>query len=50
MNAAFVEAYVEMLRAKDEGVDNVAPRASAIIISTSFRQWAENDLKPALRR
>ncbi len=50
MNAAFVEAYVEMLRAKDEGMDNVAPRASAIIGSTSFRQWAENDLKPALCR
>ena len=49
MNAAFVEAYVEMLRAKDEGMDNVAPRASAIIGSTSFRQWAEKDLKRALR-
>ncbi len=48
MNAVFVKAYVEMLRAKDEGMDNVAPRASAIIGLISFRQWVEEDLKPAL--
>lgn len=50
MNAAFVEARVEMLRAKDEGLDNVAPRAFAIIGPTSFRRWAEDDRRPALRR
>lgn len=48
MNGAFVQAYVDMLRAKDVGMDNVAPRASAIIGPTSFRQWAEEELKPAM--
>ncbi len=48
MNPAFVQAYVDMLRAKDEGMDNVAPRASAIIGPTSFRRWAEDELKAAV--
>ncbi len=48
MNGAFVEAYVDMLRAKNEGMDNEAPRASAIIGPTSFRQWAEEELKPVV--
>ena len=47
-NAVFVQAYIDMLRAKDEGMDNEAPRASAIIGPTSFRQWAEEELKPAM--
>ena len=50
LNGAFVAAYIDMLRAKEEGMDNVAPRASVIIGATSFRQWAEENLKPALRR
>jgi len=48
MNGAFVQAYVDMLRAKDEGMDNVAPRASAVIGTTSFRQWAEEELRSAV--
>ena len=48
MNPAFVQAYVDILRAKDDGMDNVASRASAVIGPTSLRQWAENELKPAL--
>ena len=47
-DAVFVQAYIDMLRAKDEGMDNEAPRASAIIGPTSFRQWAEEELKPAM--
>ncbi len=43
---AFAQGYVDMLRAKNEGVDNVAPRSGAIIGPTSFRQWAEEMLKP----
>ena len=50
MNPAFVKAYVDMLRAKNEGMDNVAPRASAIIGFTSFRRWAEDELKAAVNR
>ncbi len=49
MNPAFVQAYIDMLRAKDEGMDNVAPCASAIIGPTSFRQWAEDELKVAVQ-
>ena len=49
MNPAFARAYVEMLRAKDEGMDNIAPRASALIGPTSFRQWAQDELGPAVR-
>ena len=48
MNPTFVEAYVDMLRAKDEGMDNVAPRDSAIIGPTTFRRWAADVLKPAV--
>ncbi len=45
---AFAQGYVDMLRAKEEGMDNVASRATAIIGPTSFRQWAEEELKPAI--
>ena len=45
---AFAQGYLDMLRAKNEGMDNIAPRATAIIGSTRFRQWAEEALKPAV--
>ncbi len=45
---AFAQGYVDMLRAKEAGMDNVASRASAIIGATSFRQWAEEELKPVV--
>ncbi len=45
---AFAQGFVDMLRAKDEGMDNVASRATAIIGPTSFRQWVEEELQPAL--
>lgn len=45
---AFAQGFVDMLRAKEEGMDNVASRATAIIGQTSFRQWAEEVLKPAI--
>ena len=48
MNPAFKRVYVAMLRAKDEGMDNEAPRESAIIGSTNFRQWAEQELRLTL--
>ena len=47
-NEAFVEACIAMLRAKDEGMDNMAPRAGAIMGPTRFSQWAEAELKPAV--
>ena len=48
LTSAFAQGYVDMLRAKEEGMDNVASRATAIIGPTSFRQWAGEELKPAL--
>lgn len=45
---AFAQGYVDMLRAKEEGMDKVAPRETAIIGATSFRTWAEEALKPAI--
>ena len=45
-NPAFARAYVDMLRAKDEGMDNEAPRESAIIGSINFRRWAQDELRP----
>jgi uncharacterized protein YbjT (DUF2867 family) len=46
LTEAFAQGYLDMLRAKNEGMDNVAPRSAAIIGTTSFRQWAEEKLKP----
>lgn len=48
MTDAFAQGFVEMLRAKEEGMDNVVPRETAIIGATSFRQWVEEELQPAL--
>ena len=45
---AFAQGFVDMLRAKDEGMDNVASRAAAIIGPTGFRQWVKEELQPAL--
>ncbi len=45
---AFAQGFIEMLRAKDEGMDNVAPRETAIIGRTHFRDWVADTLKPAL--
>ena len=48
MSEAFAQGYVDMMRAKNEGMDNAAARESADMAPTTFRQWAEEELKPAL--
>lgn len=45
---SFAEGYVEMYRAKDEGIDNVARRTRGSVAPTSFRSFCEQVLKPAL--
>ncbi len=45
---AFAQGYLDMLRAKNEGMDNVAPRSTGIIGVTSFHHWVEEKLKPAI--
>ena len=45
---SFSQGYVDMYRAKDEGMDNVASRGADRLGSTRFRQVCEDQLKPAL--
>ena len=45
---SFVRGYVDMYRAKDEGMDNVAERDASSHTPTTFRQWCEDELKPLL--
>ena len=48
MSDAFAQGFVEMMRAKAEGVDAAQPRTPESTTPTSFRQWCEEQLKPAL--
>ena len=48
MSENFAQGYVDMMRAKNEGMDNVAPRTPETTGPTTFRQWAEEELKPVL--
>ncbi|MFB6634675.1 hypothetical protein ACFCWY_32740 [Streptomyces sp. NPDC056362] len=46
---AFVEGMVDMQRAKDEGLDEGADRASrAVVPGTDFARWCARTLKPAV--
>ena len=44
---AFAQAMVDMMAAKDQGMDNAEPRTAENTTPTSFRQWCEEVLKPA---
>ena len=44
----FAQAYVDMFAAKGEGLDNAEPRTAENTTPTSFRQWCEEVLKPAV--
>jgi uncharacterized protein YbjT (DUF2867 family) len=48
MSDAFVNGFVEMMRAKDDGMDNAEPRTPAATTPTSLRVWCEIILKPAI--
>ncbi len=45
---SWAQGYVDMFRAKEEGIDNVAVRQAGRHGTTSFRQFAEQQLRPAL--
>ena len=45
---AFVQGMVDMMRAKDEGLDEGVPRTPETSSPTTFRQWCEAVLKPAV--
>ncbi len=48
MSDAFVHGYVDMMRAKNDGLDNAEPRTEESTTPTSFRQWCADVLNPAL--
>jgi uncharacterized protein YbjT (DUF2867 family) len=45
---AMAQGMVDMMIAKDEGLDNTEPRTPRAASPTSFRQWCEEVLKPAI--
>jgi uncharacterized protein YbjT (DUF2867 family) len=49
MSDAMAQGMTDMARAKSEGVDNGEPRTAQNTTPTSFRQWCEDELKPAVR-
>jgi uncharacterized protein YbjT (DUF2867 family) len=49
MSPSFVNGYVAMMRAKDEGMDVEAARDVSQRTRTSFRRWCENELQPVLQ-
>ena len=44
---AFAQGLVDMMAAKDQGMDNAVLRTAENTTPTSFRQWCEEVLKPA---
>ena len=50
MSEAFVRGYVEMMKAKDQGLDNAEPRTAEATSSTTFREWCKHTLKPAVEK
>ncbi len=48
MSEAMAQGMVDMMRAKDAGLDNAEPRTPEAGTPTSFRQWCTDALKPAV--
>jgi uncharacterized protein YbjT (DUF2867 family) len=48
MSEAMAQAVIDLLIAKEEGMDNVEARTAQSTTPTSFRQWCKDVLKPAL--
>jgi hypothetical protein len=45
---AMAQATIDMLVAKNNGLDTAEPRTPEATTPTSFRQWCEEVLKPAV--
>ncbi|MBB3695254.1 uncharacterized protein YbjT (DUF2867 family) [Sphingomonas sp. BK580] len=45
---SFAQGYVDMYRAKEEGMDAAGAKRAAIRTSTDFRTWVERVLKPVV--
>lgn len=48
MSEAFAQGYVDMMKAKDSGLDDAEPRTPESTTPTGFRRWCEDVLKPAV--
>ena len=48
MSDAMAQATVDMMIAKDQGLDNAEPRTPESTTPTSFREWCEEVLKPTV--
>jgi hypothetical protein len=48
MSEAMTQGMVAMMRAKNAGLDNAEPRTPQASTPTSFRQWCQDVLKPAV--
>ncbi|WP_280267144.1 NAD(P)H-binding protein [Nocardia wallacei] len=46
--AALVRGYVDMMRAKDNGLDDAVPRTPQTASPTTFREWCAEVLAPAV--
>jgi uncharacterized protein YbjT (DUF2867 family) len=49
IGGAFVQGMVDMMRARDEGLNDGVPRTPETASPTTFLQWCEDVLKPAVR-
>jgi uncharacterized protein YbjT (DUF2867 family) len=48
MSEAMAQGMTDMAAAKNDGLDNAEPRTAENTTPTSFRQWCEEVLKPAV--
>jgi uncharacterized protein YbjT (DUF2867 family) len=48
MSEAMAQGMLDMMMAKNEGLDNAEPRTPQSTTPTSFRQWCEEVLKPKI--
>jgi len=48
MSEGMTQAMIDMMAAKNEGMDNMEPRTPQSTTPTSFRQWCEEILKPVI--
>ena len=48
MSDAMAQGMTDMAQAKNDGLDNAEPRTPENTTPTSFRQWCDEELKPAL--
>ena len=50
MSEAMAQGMADMMSAKNQGLDNAEPRTPESTTPTTFRQWCEEVLKPAVMR